>query len=242
MGYRGKTAEQERARELRAQAWTLNEIATELGVARSSVSLWVRDVAFDETTRAERARANHLLGNRDRRFGGRKNGPNKLARAKQAEIDRLLEEGRERIGRLSEGELLVAGVALYAGEGSKTDGAVRFANSDPRMIAFFLAWLRRFFAIDESRLRFRLYLHQGLDIDAANRFWSDLTGIPVSQFGKPHRAVPDPSIRKSKHPLGCPSVSYTCAPTHRAIMGMVHALLSFGTPIRGSSTGGAIGC
>ena len=30
----------------RAEAWTLAEIAAELGVARSTVSLWVRDVAF----------------------------------------------------------------------------------------------------------------------------------------------------------------------------------------------------
>ena len=40
------------------------------------------------------------------------------------------------------------------------------------MIAFFLAWLRRFFEVDESRLRLRLYLHEGLDLDAANAFWS----------------------------------------------------------------------
>lgn len=46
MGYRGKVVEQERARALRAEAWTLQEIADELGVAKSSVSLWVRDVAF----------------------------------------------------------------------------------------------------------------------------------------------------------------------------------------------------
>ena len=34
-------------RELRAQGWTYAEICAELGVARSSVSLWVRDVAVD---------------------------------------------------------------------------------------------------------------------------------------------------------------------------------------------------
>ena len=39
MGYRGKVRQQERARELRAQAWTLLEIANELGVSKSSVSL-----------------------------------------------------------------------------------------------------------------------------------------------------------------------------------------------------------
>lgn len=46
MGYRGKTHEHERARTLRAAAWTLQEIADELGVAKRSVSLWVRDVEF----------------------------------------------------------------------------------------------------------------------------------------------------------------------------------------------------
>jgi hypothetical protein len=56
---------------------------------------------------------------------GRRRAPNALQRRKQAEIDRLLEEGRARIGRLSEREFLVAGVALYAGEGSKGDGSVR---------------------------------------------------------------------------------------------------------------------
>ena len=50
--------------------------------------------------------------------------------------------GEERLGALTDRDLLVAGLALYAGEGAKTDGAVKFANSDPRMIAFFLRWLR----------------------------------------------------------------------------------------------------
>jgi hypothetical protein len=229
MGYRGKVAEQERARDLRAQAWTLNEIATELGVARSSVSLWVRDVELSEEARAARARANFLDGN----HGARQRGPNRLARAKQAEIDRLLAEGRQRIGRMTENEFLVAGTALYAGEGDKNDGSVGFANSDPRMIAFFMTWFRRFFDIDESRLRLRLYLHQGLDLEAASQHWSDLTRIPVGQFGKPYRAAPDPSIRRSKHPMGCPKVAYGCARTHRAVMGLVHALLSCGSSVPG---------
>ena len=156
---------------------------------------------------------------------GRRRDPNALQRRKRAEIDRLVEEGRARIGRLSDREFLVAGVALYAGEGSKRDGAVKFANSDPRMIAFFCAWLRRFFEIDEARLRVRLYLHEGLDLDASVAFWSELTGIPPSQFQKPYRAVPDPSIRRTKHVHGCVSIDYSCSATHRSIMGLVRALL-----------------
>ncbi|HEX8134902.1 MAG TPA: hypothetical protein VF880_15915 [Actinomycetes bacterium] len=210
MGYRGKLAEREQARRLRATGLPMAEIAIRLGVSKSSVSLWARDVAFEPRPAVTR---------------GRRRAPNALQRRKRAEIDRLLAEGRDRVGRLTEREFLLAGVALYAGEGSKGDGAVRFTNSDPRMIAFFCSWLRHFFEIDESRPRVRLYLHQGLDLAATTAHWSEVTGIPESQFGKPYRAVPDPSIRHAKHVHGCVSIGYSCSATHRRIMGLVAALL-----------------
>jgi len=78
-----------------------------------------------------------------------------LQLAKRAEIERLLADGRERVGQLTEKEFLIAGAALYAGEGNKRDGDVRVADSDPRMIVFFCAWLRHFFDVDESRMRLR---------------------------------------------------------------------------------------
>lgn len=46
MGYRGKLAEQQQARQLRRTGLPPAEIAAHLGVAKSSVSLWVRDVEF----------------------------------------------------------------------------------------------------------------------------------------------------------------------------------------------------
>ena len=51
MGYRGKLEEQERARVMRAEGMTLLDIATRLGVSKSSVSLWVRDVDFTPSPR-----------------------------------------------------------------------------------------------------------------------------------------------------------------------------------------------
>jgi hypothetical protein len=210
MGYRGKVVLRERAREMRAEGSTMPDIAAALGVARSSVSLWTKDAPFAPGPRRR----------------GRQRGPNVLQRRKAAEIEELIEEGRRRIGCLTEKEFLVAGAALYAGEGTKRDGAIAMPNSDPRMLVFFVTWLRRFFDIDESRLRVRLYLHEGLDLEVAEAIWSDLLAIPRSQFGKPYRAVADPSIRTAKHPLGCPSVRYCCSRTHRAVMGLVAALLS----------------
>lgn len=228
MGYRGKVEAQERARELRAQGWTYGEIVAELAVAKSSVSLWCRDVAVDPSLLEGRRRARWEAGNLSvtRR-------PSRLQVEKERQIEQCRADAAAWLGRLSERDLFVAGIALYAGEGAKTDGAVKFANSDPRMILVFTLWLRRFFEIDESRLRLRLYLHQGLDLERANDFWSDLTSIPTTQFGKPYRAVADPSIRRSKHPLGCPSVIYSCSRTHRTIMGLQEALLTSTGPLPG---------
>jgi transposase len=66
MGYRGKVVERARARDLRGQAWTINEIVAELGVSKSSVSVWVRDVEFDAATRPVRSAANRNRGVRNR--------------------------------------------------------------------------------------------------------------------------------------------------------------------------------
>jgi transcriptional regulator with XRE-family HTH domain len=210
VGYRGKTVEQQRARELRAQAWTLAEIADELGVSRSSASVWVRDVVFDPKPRQRPIFRN----------------PSSLHLKKLAEIDEMNEWGRARLATLSDDAFLAAGAALYAGEGAKAEGSVKFANTDAAMIGFFCRWLRAHFDVDESRVRVSVYLHQGLDLDAAHAFWSQITGVPETQFRKPYRAVADASIRTVKHEYGCCYVVYNCSRTHRAIMGLVRALLT----------------
>src|SRR6476660_5273797 len=106
MGYRGKVNEQTEARALRAQGWTYDEIAPVLNVSKSSVSLWCRDVEVDPAVwaarRAEAGRAVWPL-----------RGPNIRSRRKQEQIEHLLDEGRLVVGRLSEREFLVAGLALY---------------------------------------------------------------------------------------------------------------------------------
>jgi hypothetical protein len=210
MGYRGKVEQRAQARVLRAQNLTLASIAAQLGVSKSSVSVWVRDVPFIPSKR---------------RYGPKRT-THPARRAKLRQIEELDRLGVDRIGTLSDEAFLVAGVALYAGEGAKTDGNVVFANTDASMVRLFCAWLRRFFDIDESRLRIRVYLHEGLDLDAAEERWSEVTGVPRSQFRAPYRAPADPTMRKTKHDHGCVYVNYGGSATHRAIMGLIRALLS----------------
>ena len=211
MGYRGKVEEQEKARVSRADDRTLARHRAELGVSKSSVSLWVRDIPVEIRRRKPVARRPH---------------PQHLA--KLAEIEECDQRGVERIGVLSDDAFLAAGVALYAGEGSKRDGKVIFANTDADMVSFFCAWLRRFFAIDESRLRVRVYLHDGLDLDAAETSGPRSRAFRGCSSEAPYRAEADPSIRRTKHEHGCVYVDYSCSRTHREIMGLVRALLSSG--------------
>ena len=209
MGYGGKYIERARARELRAQAWTLNEIATELGVAKASVSVWVRDVDFEPRPR-----------NR-----GHPAGPfHPMRLKKEAEIARCKEEAEAWAGELTQRERTMFALGLYAGEGNKTQGSVGMANTNPMYLNLFLNWLRSTFDIDESRLRVTLYLHDGLDLVAATEFWSALLDIPISQFTKPYRALPDSSIRSTKHIYGCPSVRYASSLVLRRVMAMIEAV------------------
>ena len=80
MGYGGKVREQQRARELRAEAWTLQDIATELGVSKSS------RVAVGPRRRVHAA-------TRDR--GHALHEPSSLHVRKLAEIERCHREGVE---------------------------------------------------------------------------------------------------------------------------------------------------
>src|SRR4051794_16978529 len=102
MGYRGKLEAQEKARLMRAENMTLADIAATLGVSKSSVSVWVRDVPFTPSKR---------------RYGPQHR-PHPFHLAKLRQIEELNELGIQRIGTLGEEAFLVAGVALYAGEGA----------------------------------------------------------------------------------------------------------------------------
>ena len=200
----------EYARELRRWGWTLPRIATELGMPTGTVYYWIRDLPRPPRTL----------------WSQRRRGPGKLERRKADEIAAAKDWASERLRSLSDDAFFAAGIALYAGEGSKRDGSVGFPNTNPAMIAFFCSWLRRYFQIDEARLRAVIYLHEDLEYEPAVSFWSELTGIPAGQFTKPYRAEANPTRRLSRHLTGCMTVRYHCTETHRRIVSLCEALLS----------------
>ncbi|MCX4990394.1 MULTISPECIES: hypothetical protein [unclassified Streptomyces] len=165
-----KDALRERARELRGQGWTYNEIQTELGCSKSSVSLWVRDLPRPAprcTPEEQRARMNAGLA--------------RLRAEQDQEREKTKRQAAESIGELSDRELFMAGVALYWAEGQKSKPyqrreSVVFINSDPGVIQVYLAWLD-LLDVPRERLRFRVMIHETADVAAAERYWADLVGI-----------------------------------------------------------------
>ncbi|MEU6078996.1 hypothetical protein [Streptomyces sp. NPDC047108] len=168
----------QRARELRGEGKTYDEIVAELGVSKSSVSLWVRDLPKPDcpARRTEHARAvAEARWTRHRRERNVERQQTKLGAARD-------------IGRLTDRELFLVGVGLYWSEGAKCkphqpSERVIFVNSDADMIRLYLAWLR-LLGIASERLRFSLMIHESADTEAALNHWADATGAPVSKFLK----------------------------------------------------------
>ncbi|MET9653148.1 hypothetical protein ABZZ44_23150 [Streptomyces sp. NPDC006460] len=170
-----KDALRERARELRGEGRTYDEIQQELGCSKSSISLWVRDLprpAPRHTPEEQRALMNEGL----RRF----------REAREERRRTVRRTAHEEIGGLSDRELFLVGVALYWAEGQKSKSYARrerviFVNSDPDVILVFQAWLR-LLGVEPDRVKYRVMIHQTADIPGAERFWADAVGTEVGRL------------------------------------------------------------
>ncbi|MFG3120003.1 hypothetical protein ACGF4C_37295 [Streptomyces sp. NPDC048197] len=164
-----------KARELRKQGRTYNEIVAELGVAKSSVSLWVRDLPKPQKS----PEAMHQM--REARWAP-------YREARDLAIAQTKAEAAAEIGTLSERELFLIGVGLYWSEGSKSKPYQRrerviFVNSDPDMIRVYMAWLT-LLGVEREHLRFSLMIHESADVVGAEQYWADLVGIDVPDLCK----------------------------------------------------------
>ncbi len=98
---------------------------------------------------------------------------------------------------------------LYWGEGDKTkDYFISLTNTNPDILVYFVTWLRKYFEIDNNKLKCRLYLWRNLDENILKGFWSNKLKIPLEQFTKSYISDSTPKIRKTRHNFGVCRVSY----------------------------------
>jgi hypothetical protein len=135
------------------------------------------------------------------------------------------------IGMLTAREIIIAGAIAYWREGAKskpwrTSELVRFINSDPALINFFLNFLERA-GVSRERLRFCVYIHQSADAEAATRYWMETVGASSDQFSRLvlKRHTPRTSGRAGYH--GCLQVYVAgSAGLYREISGWAHGVMT----------------
>ncbi len=177
-----KQQEKYDAQILRKNGDSISSIAKKLGVSKSTVSFWCKEISLTprQITKIAKTSKHHateaLLKAAEKLRDDRK------IRVNQANL-----AGRKIVGKLSNRDVLMVGLGLYWGEGYKKGSQeLGFTNSDPSMILFYLKWLKTSFSIDRERLILRVsinYNHINRE-KVVIKYWSTLLGIPESQFTK----------------------------------------------------------
>ncbi|MFJ2881225.1 hypothetical protein ACIPJN_26880 [Streptomyces sp. NPDC086796] len=175
---RAKDDLREKARELRSQGMTYDQIQVELGCSKSSISLWVRDLPKPERSRTAVEQA---------RLAGRMRWDHELA-VRDTRRQEMKATARAEVGPMTDRELFLTGVALYWAEGTKDKPydrreSVVFINSDPDVIRVYLAWLN-LLGVTAERLCYRVMIHESADVAAAERYWAGLVGIDTASLRK----------------------------------------------------------
>jgi transposase-like protein len=163
----------EQARALRREGRSINAIAREVGIAKSTASRWVCDIPL---TPEQRGR---LYALSDRQRAGN------LARSRLALEERTdAQELGRMIARIDE-PLHQAGCMLYWAEGSKSRNALAFVNSDADMMRFFRRFLWLLNVRDEQiKLSVNVHLGNGLTLAEIEAWWLEQLELPATCLRK----------------------------------------------------------
>lgn len=165
---------------LRKSGLSYSEILKQVPVAKSTVSLWLRDVGLSKQQKQRLT---------DKKLAAIARGGAAKRQQRILLTEKIHTEAEKELGKLSQREFWLLGIALYWAEGSKEkEGApgtgVSFSNSDGRMIHLFVKWLTENRGIERQHIRFEIYIHENNKhrLEQVRRYWAEMTGFPVEKF------------------------------------------------------------
>lgn len=174
------TYEKTEAISLRKQGFSYSEILQKIPVAKSTLSLWLREVGLAKRV-VQKLTEKKLAG----ALRGALAKKNKRIFLSQ----QIYEEAEKEVQRITQRELWLMGVILYWAEGSKEkegdpSSRVQFMNHDPFTIRLFLKWLNEICNIKNNEIGLDIYIHEYKrpQIDKVKEYWSQQTGFPKSKF------------------------------------------------------------
>jgi hypothetical protein len=171
-----------KAIKLRKEGKSYSEILRYIPVAKSTLSLWLRSVNL-----SKRQKQNLTLKKLQAAWrGGEAKKRNRIERSKI-----IIDKARMEIGKITDRDAWIAGLMLFWAEGSKQKETnisvpVKFSNSDPIMLSFFIMWLKKYLKVLDNELVFEMFIHENHK-EKKNDFiyyWSKTLGYPVSKFDR----------------------------------------------------------
>ena len=162
-----------KALNLRKRGWSYNIIADRLKVSKSTLSYWLRDIPYSPNKTVQKRVNDAFLKSAMSRH-----------EIKMKSLIKAESWAKKEVGTLSDRDLMMLGLGLYIGEGSKRDEIVHIMNSDPRVLYLAIKWLRDSFAIPLKHFRLIMFIYPDNSETEAKFYWSQKTGIPIKQFEK----------------------------------------------------------
>jgi len=175
-----KAIEKNKALNLRKRGFSYGEILKTIPVAKSTLSLWLREISLSKKQKqrlTEKKIKSALRGSQKRR------------EQRIILTSEIKNKAAKEVGKISKREFWLMGVALYWAEGHKErdrGSLVRLGNSDPKMIKLFLKWLYERCGIKKKDILFRMYLHETSKnrLVVVKKYWANVTGFSEEYFEK----------------------------------------------------------
>ena len=180
---------------MRKEGFSYSEILKKVPVAKSTLSLWLRDVGLSKRQNQKLTEKKLLASKR----GGEQRRKQRIELTKK-----IKEEAIKDIGKISKREFWLMGVMLYWAEGAKEKekkpgSGVDFGNSDPKMIKFYLKWLNEVCGVNNDRISVGLYIHENSKnrLDKVVSYWINETGLPKGAFNYIYLKKHNPKTRRT---------------------------------------------
>jgi hypothetical protein len=190
--------EKERAIEMRKKGYSYKEIMAEVKVAKSSLSLWLKDLPLTEYEKKALKQRRHSNISRGRiKLAG-------ILRSRRLAKEAVwLNEAKVTFQNFKSDPFFHTGIALYWAEGTKRCNQLLFINSDPEMIECIVCWLETFLGYSRQELRYRLFIHKPYAHENLERFWMSVLGTSAAQQTKTIYKPTNYGVKKRPNYKGC---------------------------------------
>jgi hypothetical protein len=160
---------------LRKLGNSYKEISQILNIPKSTLSYWLKNIKLEQKY------LNRLY---TKQINILSKGPKSLKERRAREVNDLIIQANNSVDiPLNDQAYKFFGVGLYWAEGSKSK-LMQITNSDPYFILFMVRWFEKIFGIKPNELKGYLNLYPQQEESKIKMFWSNLTGIPINNFGK----------------------------------------------------------